>query len=231
MDSVLEFCPDAAATLYTDQVYESNRPSLLLDWFRPEDRKVLDVGCGAGAYAKQLGLTGIEVHGITLSEAEHSRVREQMHRVVVANVETWEADYPAGFFDAILFSHVLEHLVNPAAALSRLKKLLRPGGRVYIALPNIMYWKIRWGFLRGKFEYQDCGPLDRRHLRFFTFYSVPALVKEAGFEIDRLEVSGHLPLGFLRRNFPALAKRADRLVLRWFPNFFGYEIYVCASKQ
>lgn len=222
---------DPLANLYTDRVYDAPAHSPLLDWFRFEDRKVLDVGCGAGTYATWLKQTGVEVHGVTLSTAERNRVRGQMQRVVVANVETWEPDYSEGTFDAFLFSHVLEHLVDPGAALRRLSRILRPGGRVYVALPNIAYWKYRLQALRGRFDYEESGPMDRRHLRFFTFATAQKLVRESGYEILRAEVRGHLPVGVLRKYFPRASKRGDRIALRWFPNLFGYEIYVCASKR
>jgi len=222
---------DPAAALYQGKSYHAQERSPLLDWFRFEDRRVLDVGCGTGEYARELRKQGVEVHGVTLSDAEREKAFGVMKRTVIANVETWTPDYPDGFFDALLMSHVLEHLVDPLTALQKLSALLRPGGRVYIALPNIAFWRYRFRVLLGKFDYEETGPMDRSHLRFFTYRSARALVEESGFDVLRTEVRGHLPLGAFRRRFPNLSRRLDRLALRYFPGLFGYEIYLSGSKS
>jgi len=168
---------------------------------------------------------------VTIYTEEMARAAGQMERVVLANVETWDPDYPAGYFDALLLSHVLEHLVDPAQALARLAPLLRSGGRVYVALPNIAHWRYRLKTLFGKFEYESMGPMDHRHLRFFTFASAQRLVNQAGFDLLRAEVRGHFPLGPIRRAFPRFARRIDRAVLGLFPGLFGYEITLAATKS
>ena len=229
--SVSNSLTDPIAALYQEKSYHADERSQLLDWFRFEDKRVLDVGCGTGAYAREMQLRGMEVHGITLSPEERDRAAQTMNRVWLANVETWENDYAAGFFDAILLSHVLEHLVAPAQTLARLSHVLRPGGRVYVALPNIAYWRYRVRSLFGRFDYEEVGPMDKRHLRFFTFDTAQKLVSEAGLDLLRAEVRGHFPLGPLRRWFPRFSRAWDRLIVGRFPNLFGYEIYVCASKR
>jgi SAM-dependent methyltransferase len=222
---------DPQGAIYQDTVYESTEPSVLVDWFRFEDRRILDVGCGLGSNAARLGSSDVEVHGVTLSSAEQLRASGQMKRVVLANVENWTPDYERGFFDAVLCSHVLEHLVDPERTLRNLSLLLRDGGRVYVAVPNIAYWRQRWNHLMGRFDYEDRGPMDFRHLRFFTFSSIQTLVRSAGFDILRAEVRGHFPSGKLRHFFPSLAAKMDAWAVRHFPNLFGYEVVLSASKR
>ncbi len=218
------------AELYVGQVYDAATTSDLLGWMGPEVKRVLDVGCGSGAYAARLRALGIEVHGVTLSEAEAELSRSKMAKVTVANVETWMPDYELECFDAMLFSHVLEHLIDPAAALKKMAGLLSAEGRLFVALPNIAYWKFRLGFLRGRFQYEDCGPMDWRHLRFFTYETAQHLLEQAGFKLIRVEPRGHLPLGFVRKSFPRAVRKLDALALHLFPNLFGYEILMCAEK-
>lgn len=222
---------DPAFHLYTERVYGVAERSPLLDWFRDEDRIVLDVGCGAGAYASELRAQGVEVHGVTLSPTERDRAAEVLHRAVLANVETWSPDYPAESFDAFLMSHVLEHLVDPRRTLVQLGRFLRPGGRVYIALPNIAYWRHRLNALLGRFDYADSGPMDRNHLRFFTPKTARELVRESGLELLRCEVRGHFPLGPVRRIAPGVAAAIDRFFVALFPGLFGFEIYLCGEKS
>lgn len=216
--------------LYVSTLYDAHTPTDLASWLRPADRRVLDVGCGAGRSAEALNLSGKEVHGVTLSALECEAARPHMSQVHLANIENWHAPYADGFFDALFLSHVVEHLVDPRATLQRLARILAPTGRAYLAVPNVLYWRWRWEFLMGFFEYRDRGPLDYRHLRFFTFASFQKLVREAGFQVVRAEVRGHFPLGGVRRVFPRFAKTIDALSTRWFAGLFGYEILVCAAK-
>ena len=60
--------------------------------------------------------------------------------------------------------------------------VLRPGGHVVISIPNIRFIKITADLVvRGRFDYQDQGVLDRTHLRFFTRRSLNELFVQAGF--------------------------------------------------
>lgn len=217
--------------MYALRSWEASQRSALIDWFRSEDRRILDVGCGTGVHARELKRRGIEVHGVTLSPVEMEQATQEMERATLANVETWAPDYPPGFFDALLFSHVLEHLIDPAEAIKRMSPYLRPGGRVYIALPNISFWRYRLRALFGRFEYEEMGPMDKTHLRFFTFFSAQSLLDASGLSLLRVEARGHVPLGFFRRLFPKAAKKLDKAALKTFPNLFGYEIQLCASKS
>lgn len=231
MDTPFTLRADPLAALYGEFDYTAPYSSPLLEWLTPDDRTILDVGCGTGVQASRMRELGRKVHGLTLSETEKQKAEGSLERVTVANVESWVPDYEEGFFDAFLFSHVLEHLINPSFTLRRLTPLLAPGGRVYVALPNVAYWPFRFRALFGRFDYQAMGILDFRHLRFFTFYTAQRLLEGAGFEVSRAEVRGHFPLGPVRRFFPRLALGCDRFVLAWFPNFFGYEILLSAVKK
>lgn len=219
------------ANQYVGRVYSNDGFQELLDLFRPEDRLVLDVGCGAGANARRLRERGIRTHGVTVSELEREAAAREMERVVVANIECDDLDYADGHFDALLLSHVLEHLVDPTAALRRLTRLLRPGGRAYVALPNLAYWRQRLLLLAGRFEYTDTGVMDRTHLRFFTYVTAQRLIGEAGLRLVNARAVGHLPLGPLRRVLPAGGQALDRFVSRCCPNLFGFHVLLVGDKS
>jgi 2-polyprenyl-3-methyl-5-hydroxy-6-metoxy-1,4-benzoquinol methylase len=46
------------------------------------------------------------------------------------------ADLPSGAFDAIYSAHVLEHIPNPKASLLTFQRLLKPGGKLFLYVPN-----------------------------------------------------------------------------------------------
>jgi SAM-dependent methyltransferase len=199
---------------------------------------VLDVGCGAGDNAALLLARDPHkrIDGITASPAEAARARQYLRDCVVGDIE---AELPAALrardYDAIIYSHVLEHTRDPARVLADSARLLRPGGQCVIAVPNVLHWRQRWEFLRGRFEYQSSGPLDATHLRFFTFDTAQQLLFARAPELSVVHrsVQSSVPLWVLRHRGLGEAARA-RLDLwggeRW-PNLFGAEILLKAVKR
>ena len=135
-------------------------------------------------------------------------------------------------FDAVIFSHVLEHLKNPVDVISKVIRNLQEGAQVLIAVPNIMEYKNRFKLLRGYFEYQDSGIMDRTHLRYFTWYTADRYLVSP---IKELEVvtkvaDGAAPLWILRRWVLSigLSRRIDVACVNLLPNLFGGQIVILA---
>lgn len=155
---------------------------------------VLDVGCGAGDNARILARHGWSVFGITLSPAEQAAAAPVCSKVWVHDLERGLPDEVAGPYDLVLLSHVLEHLRNPDTLLCQIHRILRSGGQIAVALPNILNWHQRLLFLVGRFEYKEEGIMDVTHLRFYTFSSAGVCLKLADskwFEQKQLEASSH----------------------------------------
>jgi len=101
---------------------------------------------------------------------------------------TNEAKLPLESFDAVIFNDVLEHLLDPRAAIAYAKTLLSPSGVIVASIPNVRYFPVLWDLIvHGDWNYQDCGILDRTHLRFFTRKSIALLFLESGFLIESLQ--------------------------------------------
>lgn len=221
--------------LYKDRVFRSEGFPELIGLMREEDRVVLDVGCGAGTNAKLMTqvrktVHPVHVHAITLSEAEAELVASDVDEIAVGNIETMPLNYPDGFFDAMLMSHVLEHLVDPWGTLNRLRKYLRPGGRIYVALPNVMFYQERLKLLMGDFRYASAGIIDRLHLRFFTYRTAQELVEEGGYRVVLAKAIGSFPLWPLRLLFRGKHTWVDRTACDLFPNLFGWHVIVVGEK-
>jgi hypothetical protein len=90
-------------------------------------------------------------------------------------------DHPS--VDCLVFGDVLEHLVDPWAVLFDLAQLVREGGQILACIPNVQHYSIIVNLMRGKWDYQDEGLLDRTHLRFFTLTSIRELFGRAGLQI------------------------------------------------
>jgi 2-polyprenyl-3-methyl-5-hydroxy-6-metoxy-1,4-benzoquinol methylase len=137
--------------------------------------RVLDVGCGRGVILGPLADRGFAVHGIELSE-QAARGADPRARVRIAP-RLADADYPDAHFDEIVIWHVLEHLIDPRAALEEAFRILRPGGRLVVAVPNFASAQARWAGA-------DWFHLDLpRHLYHFPLAALQHLLRDIGFEL------------------------------------------------
>jgi SAM-dependent methyltransferase len=164
----------------------------LLRLIPPDAGAVLEVGCGAGALAREYRrinpvvlYLGVEmVPEAATAAASIGRV----DRVFTGDAATVEpSDLGLSAFDpgvdCLVFGDVLEHMVDPWAALARLAQWVREGGQVLACIPNIQHYSVLVNLLRGQWQYRDEGLLDRTHLRFFTLQGVKDLFAGAGLRI------------------------------------------------
>jgi len=99
------------------------------------NRALLDVGCGNGSFLVQAQACGWHAEGVDpdpLAAAEGSR---KGVRVRAGGLDLYAGQ--SGCFDVITLSHVIEHVHDPGATLADCHRLLKPGGLLWIATPNI----------------------------------------------------------------------------------------------
>lgn len=176
--------------------------------------RILDVGCGGGSFGRLLMEGGErEIWGVEPDRRGAEIAARHLHKVV-HGLFAPGMDLPAAYFDAVVFNDVLEHMLDPVAALKFARSLLVPGGVVVCSIPNVGNFPIVWRLvMHGEWEYTERGVLDRTHLRFFTRSSLAAMLREAGLTVRQLE--GINP--FFRME--ARDRRAWRWykLLRWIP--------------
>ena len=220
-----------------DRIYRNNGNLPLLALMTGAHRRVLDVGCGAGDNAVLIRREhpGCTVEGITYAHAEAAIAGAHVDRCWVFDIER---DFPAEFadrtFDTMIFSHVLEHMREPADVLARFTRQLAPGGVVLIAVPNIVVWRQRLKFLRGSFDYEPVGLMDETHLRFITYRTAESVLLSRSPDLTVVDkaVQGSVPLWVLRRHI--LPKSWSAAIDGWgerrWPNLFGGQILIKAQK-
>ena len=138
--------------------------------------RLLDVGCGSGAFVAQMAALGWRAEGIDPDPAAVAGAREAGLEVKEGMVADLEPAEHAGAFDAVTLSHVIEHLHDPAGDLRRIRDLLRPGGLLWIATPNLEALGVR------RFGRDWLGLDPPRHLVLFTRTSLERLVREVGLD-------------------------------------------------
>jgi 2-polyprenyl-3-methyl-5-hydroxy-6-metoxy-1,4-benzoquinol methylase len=218
-----------------DRVYKNGGNAPLVALLDNNLSTVLDVGCGAGDNAALIGsrYPHCEVHGITHSPMEAAIARKSMAACWVFDIEAGIPETLSAMrFDAIIFSHVLEHVRNPATVLERFSRLLLPAGCAVIAVPNTLSWSTRLRLIRGDFEYTADGVLDETHLRFFTYLTADRylLCKSPELTLVSKGVTGSVPQWWLRRYLlpKSWSARIDALGCRIWPNLFGEQVLLKA---
>lgn len=179
---------------------------------------VLDVGCAVGYIGEFLRRTtpGRWLAGIEIDPGAAERAKPHYDQMIAGSIDdaaVWaQLRRPV---DAMIFGDVLEHTADPVAVLRMARSKLADGGMIVVSIPNVGYFKIRLRLLRGKFEYEDWGIMDRTHLRFFTLKTAQEMLRQAGFTVVHREgVQGYsLPEGLNRA--ARLRARSKRRLQAW----------------
>ncbi|MFP5219522.1 MAG: class I SAM-dependent methyltransferase [Actinomycetes bacterium] len=190
-----------------------------LERHQPQRGRLLDLGCWVGFLLAEARERGWEVTGVEPSTWAARYAREQ-NGVDVVEADVLGADLPLGAFDAVVLADVVEHLPDPASALTRIRDLTAPRGVLLLALPDA-------GSLVARALGRRWWSVIPTHVQYFTRGSLSALLGRAGWQV--LEV-GTAPKAFSARYYarrlegysPALARAvlggaeragvADRLV-------------------
>jgi 2-polyprenyl-3-methyl-5-hydroxy-6-metoxy-1,4-benzoquinol methylase len=134
--------------------------------------RLLDVGCANGAFLLRMRELGWNVQGVEIDPKAAANARQAGLNVAEGHLEN--AHFSDGSFDAITLSHVIEHLYDPVATLEECRRILKPGGVVWISTPNL--------HSIGHTEFkQDWLGLDPpRHLVLFDANSLRRCCEESG---------------------------------------------------
>jgi 2-polyprenyl-3-methyl-5-hydroxy-6-metoxy-1,4-benzoquinol methylase len=161
---------------------------------------VLDLGSGAGEFAKEIVRAGARPVGIEVARAAidraHSRHPELQFRLAPIDGPLPAAD---GEFDVVWSSEVIEHVADTAHWLSEVRRVLRPGGRLRLTTPS--HGRVRLA-IEGVERFSE--PLGD-HLHLYTRRSLEQVLREFGFVDVSVRMAAGPPL--LRR---LLLARADR---------------------
>jgi 2-polyprenyl-3-methyl-5-hydroxy-6-metoxy-1,4-benzoquinol methylase len=173
------------------------RASLLIDWGRIcEGSRVLELGCGTGTFTQRIASTGAEITAIDLSPDLIAMARKevQLHiSLVLVNVE--KLSFPDETFEVVCGSSVLHHL-NVGNALNEIHRVLRPGGRLALAEPNMINPQIA---IQKNIKWIKRRMGDLPHETAFFSWRLGATLQRIGFN----EVSIY-PFDFLHPLTPPL---------------------------
>lgn len=209
--------PDLTLFRYDDPAGHDRRE---LDPFIPDTvRTLVDVGCGHGRLGARYRRPGRRVVGI---EPDWDLAREARHRldavVPALAAEGLRALRPG--VDCVVFADVLEHTLDPAAALEATASVLAPEGRVVVSIPNNAWAPTVRALAAGRWDATLAGTQARDHFVPFTRESFRRLAAECGLEVVHSEPIV-APLDWQTRAWAWLGSRLaggrveDLLTMQW----------------
>ena len=140
--------------------------------------RLLDIGTGTGYFPHTMQQRGWQVEAVEQSQQARDFARQHFG-LEVKPADTWQ-NMAAGSFDAVTLWHVLEHLPHPDEVGRQLRRLLKPNGRLIVAVPNCSSYDARhYG--------ADWAAYDvPRHLWHFTPATLDTWARRQGLQVVKM---------------------------------------------
>jgi len=150
--------------------------------------KLLDVGCATGSFVAAARAAGFDARGIDIS-TESTRYGREVLGLTLDVGLLYERCYHKETFDWVTLWATLEHLPDPNRFLSEALRLLVPGGRLAVSVPNY-----------ASFTQRVLGRRDRYvgidHLNYFTVTTIKRLLERHGFQVETVRTDRFSPVVF-----------------------------------
>ena len=222
--------------VYSFKDFEGSSHRILIDLvrrFATTGGTLLDLGAAGGELGAAVREDFDRTIGFEYDVANIGNLRSRFDQVVISDLEKVK-HLPSGM-SAIVIADVLEHLRDAPALLKMIKASLKPGGRLFVSVPNIANITVRLGLLFGVFEYRDRGILDNTHVRFYTLRTIRNEIENAGFRVLAVRGSS-VPLRLIIGRFTPepilrLGEKILTIVTRVWRALFAYQIIIVAEPQ
>ena len=197
-----------------------------------KDFKILELGCGIGRNAMFIKkyFNKVEYHGIDILPEEKVDSFINFRNV---NLEESELPYEANYFDAIIFTHVLEHLNNPLSLGNEINRILKKGGRIYVEAPNWSSILVpSFGFHREQhnpFNFYD----DPTHIKPWTKHSIyEFLSQNCKLKVEKVGIVRNwirIPLDLFIIIFGFISGNRKRIISSFW-NIYGWCVFGIGEK-
>ncbi len=174
---------------------DNNTYAYILSQVQPSNHSVLDLGCSSGFIGHEIKkrFPKIKVTGIDNNLADITKAKKVLDEAFLADLDNFQESSISGKFDLIILADIIEHLTHPQKLLRRLKKLLNPGGRILLSIPNFSHYSIINSLLKHNWHYHKSGLLDKTHVHFYNYRTIVKLIEASHFYISKIELNQSLP--------------------------------------
>jgi len=197
-----------------------------------KDFRILELGCGIGRNAMFIKkyFNEVEYHGIDILPKEEVDSFINFRNV---NLEESKLPYETNYFDAIIFTHVLEHLNNPLSLGNEINRVLNKGGKIYVEAPNWSSILVpSFGFHREQhnpFNFYD----DPTHIKPWTKHSIYEFLSEnCQFKVQKVGIVRNwirIPLDLFIIIFGFISGNRKRIISSFW-NIYGWCVFGIGQK-
>lgn len=221
--------------VYQFKDFEGSSHRILLELIRKHARgsRLLDLGAAGGELGAALSHDFEKRVGFEFDAGRIGDLHERFDSAVIANLE--QTYRLPRMQDAIVLADVLEHVRGPRRILAMVRDSLAPTGTLFVSVPNVANFSVRFSLLLGVFRYAPRGILDETHIRFYTPATIREEVEAAGFEIIETRASS-VPIRLvLEQRLPNAVIRAGERILSlvtpaW-KSMLAYQVILVARKR
>ena len=166
--------------------YQNTRPEMV-QFLPPRYLKVLEIGCGTGAFRRNLKNQN-EYWGVEVDISAAELAKSKLDKVLNGYFLEKSLDIPNNYFDLVICNDVIEHIDDYESFIMDIKNKMTHDACLVLSVPNIRHMQCLYHLMVKKdWQYQDHGVLDRTHLRFFTYKSLVRLIEKNDFEILKIQ--------------------------------------------
>ena len=155
--------------------------------------RFLDIGCSQGNLTQFFKKPGAEIYGVDINPLA---VQESMSKGIKAQRHDIRQSLPFenSFFEVVWMGEILEHVEDTDRLLAETLRVLKPGGKLILTVPNILSLENRLRMLVGRYPlFADYHCRGDNHMRFYTLRTIVSQLRERGFKIERV-VGSRIPL-------------------------------------
>lgn len=157
----------------------AGKRNLVINTTGTSNGSILDIGCGTGAFLNEMQQSNWQITGLEPDDVARQKANELYNIQPEPSHQIFNIN--ENIFDAITMWHVLEHVHELKAYITKIEKLLKPNGKLFIAVPNYTSYDAQ------KYAAYWAAYDVPRHLYHFSPKSIEFLLNNTGLQLASIK--------------------------------------------